>query len=703
MPWPISVQASILCRIPCGMISLSFRAYPNMHDARTSGFVHSLTTMVSPKRRPCGLVEVPIFLRFVVVEFEPDPRVPLILGRCFLKTSRALIDVHEGEITLRVGKEAILSNLDKLSSASLLRLFGGEADSESRFISPQGATLGKLSDIQGTVISQKDEKPSKKQQNQSWDGKVCEGEAKSKSMGDALSRMERVKSRRVRGMILAAQIEAFKQENILAKRLHGLDQQMERKRDESLYFMDRIWVLLVGSVMDEAHASRYLVHPGADKTYYNLGDMYCLRYLSENEIELPWILSLNFQGQSNNSKEWNSGDDQLRLRWMIYLVVLADAAESVRDAIGFEYCLASSSGWTKRKPLEFEVGDSVLLKVTPWKGVVHFRKKGKLALRYVGPFEILERIGLVSNLKKCLADANLHVPLDKIKVDKTLRFVEEPVVCLVSEESDEYAYSMLVMKDRMVNSIKMTDIGVDDNLQLIDFSEEDDYLIAYPFRDNLEDLRLSVMFDNVNEYDRSKQCGGANLPSKSESLEPTRPSFLRDGKMLGMTGWVTGQLPVTTSNFLRVSSQPKLISSTQTTNNPAFEGSDSAKTENKTRKAGTVTDMTVSKRSRWGDLSGLYKSTSFTTPITDKKSKFHPSYESLSSASSSKNFTKSTGSKNNPRKLKLINSPSSVHYPLLSTCSSSTSPASSIDGWFLESLSLATTITDQNTIPTSDF
>ncbi|GKD89623.1 hypothetical protein Tco_1365130, partial [Tanacetum coccineum] len=45
-----------------------------------------------------------------------------------------------------------------------------------------------------------------------------------------------------------------------------------------------------------------------------------------------------------NSKEWNSGDDQLRLRWMIYLVVLADAAESVRDAIGFEYCLASSSG-----------------------------------------------------------------------------------------------------------------------------------------------------------------------------------------------------------------------------------------------------------------------------------------------------------------------------------------------------------------------
>ncbi|GJY07983.1 hypothetical protein Tco_0375037 [Tanacetum coccineum] len=190
-------------------------------------------------------------------------------------------------------------------------------------------------------------------------------------VGDALSRKERVKSRRVRGMILAAQSEAFKQENVLSERLHGLDQQMERKGDE------------------------------------------------------------------DNSKEWNSGDDQLRLRWMIYLVVLADAAESVRDAIGFEYCLASSSGWTniqcapfealygrkcrspvlwaeigessltglelvqettdkvvlvkekpkaardrqksyvdyRRKPLEFEVGDRVLLRVSPWKALAIVMKE----------------------------------------------------------------------------------------------------------------------------------------------------------------------------------------------------------------------------------------------------------------------------------------------------------------------------------------
>ncbi|GJV54463.1 putative reverse transcriptase domain-containing protein, partial [Tanacetum coccineum] len=112
---------------------------------------------------------------------------------------------------------------------------------------------------------------------------------KANVVADALSRKERVKPKRVRamamtihsgvkGMILTAQREAFDQENVMNERLRGLDQQMERKRDGSLYFMDRIWVPLVGGmrtvIMDEAHKSRYSVHPGADKMYYDLRDMY---------------------------------------------------------------------------------------------------------------------------------------------------------------------------------------------------------------------------------------------------------------------------------------------------------------------------------------------------------------------------------------------------------------------------------------------
>ncbi|GJS26029.1 reverse transcriptase domain-containing protein [Tanacetum coccineum] len=103
----------------------------------------------------------------------------------------------------------------------------------------------------------------------------------------------------------------------------------------------------------------------------------------------------------------------------------------------------------RRKPLEFSVGDYVLLKVSPWKGVVRFGKKGKLAPRFVGPFEIVEKVGPVayrldlpkelngvhdtfhvSNLKKCLANPTLKVPLDEIQVDAKLNFVEEPVEIL---------------------------------------------------------------------------------------------------------------------------------------------------------------------------------------------------------------------------------------------------------------------------------
>nr|GEY81613.1 reverse transcriptase domain-containing protein [Tanacetum cinerariifolium] len=106
----------------------------------------------------------------------------------------------------------------------------------------------------------------------------------------------------------------------------------------------------------------------------------------------------------------------------------------------------------KRKPLEFSVGDHVLLKVSPWKGVVRFGKKGKLAPRFVGPFEITKRIGPVayrlrlpqelngvhdmfhvSNLKKCLAYPTLHIPLEEIQVNAMLNFVEEPVEILERE------------------------------------------------------------------------------------------------------------------------------------------------------------------------------------------------------------------------------------------------------------------------------
>nr|GEU95973.1 hypothetical protein [Tanacetum cinerariifolium] len=100
----------------------------------------------------------------------------------------------------------------------------------------------------------------------------------------------------------------------------------------------------------------------------------------------------------------------------------------------------------RRKPLEFQVGNRVMLKVSSWKGVMCFGKRGKLNPRYIGPFKVLAKVGTfayrlklpqqlsrvhstfhVSNLKKCLSNEPLAISLDEVHIDDKLCFVEEPV------------------------------------------------------------------------------------------------------------------------------------------------------------------------------------------------------------------------------------------------------------------------------------
>ncbi|XP_021974346.1 uncharacterized protein LOC110869397 [Helianthus annuus] len=100
----------------------------------------------------------------------------------------------------------------------------------------------------------------------------------------------------------------------------------------------------------------------------------------------------------------------------------------------------------RRKPFKFQIGDKVLLKVSHWKGVTRFGKKGKLSPRYIGPFEITECVSSVacrlklpyklsgihdvfhiSNLKKCLADASLAMRHHDVQIDENLSFIEKPI------------------------------------------------------------------------------------------------------------------------------------------------------------------------------------------------------------------------------------------------------------------------------------
>ncbi|GJW03222.1 putative reverse transcriptase domain-containing protein [Tanacetum coccineum] len=118
----------------------------------------------------------------------------------------------------------------------------------------------------------------------------------------------------------------------------------------------------------------------------------------------------------------------------------------IRDRMQAARARQKSYADKRHMPLEFEVGDKVMLKVAPWKGVIRFGKRRKLNPRYIGPFRIIERIGPVAyrlelpqelsrvhnvfyvcNLKKCLSDDTLVIPLEEIQLDDKLNFVEEPV------------------------------------------------------------------------------------------------------------------------------------------------------------------------------------------------------------------------------------------------------------------------------------
>ncbi|KAJ9561205.1 hypothetical protein OSB04_006365 [Centaurea solstitialis] len=126
-----------------------------------------------------------------------------------------------------------------------------------------------------------------------------------------------------------------------------------------------------------------------------------------------------------------------------------ESIEMIRERLRTAQSRQKSYADRRRSDLEFQVGDKVLLKVSPWKGVIRFRKRGKLGPRFIGPFKVTARVGKVayrlelppelnqihdtfhvSQLRKCLADETAHVPIDDIQVDERLNYVERPIAIL---------------------------------------------------------------------------------------------------------------------------------------------------------------------------------------------------------------------------------------------------------------------------------
>ncbi|GJZ36556.1 hypothetical protein Tco_0582747, partial [Tanacetum coccineum] len=246
---------------------------------------------------------------------------------------------------------------------------------------------------------------------------------KANVVADALSRKERIKPLRVRALvmtiglnlpkqILSAQSEARKEENFITEDLHGMINKLEPRADGMLCLNNQSWIPCFGDlralIMHESHKSKYSIHPGSDKIIK--AAPFEALYGCKCRSPICWA---------------EVGDSQLTGLEIIHetteeIVQIKSHIQAARDR------------------------------------VIRFGKWGNLNPRYIGPFKIIVKVGIVAyrlelleqlsrvqstfyvfNLKKFLSDETLAIPLDEIQIDDKLQFIEEPVKIMDREMAEE--------------------------------------------------------------------------------------------------------------------------------------------------------------------------------------------------------------------------------------------------------------------------
>ncbi|GJT48033.1 putative reverse transcriptase domain-containing protein [Tanacetum coccineum] len=366
---------------------------------------------------------------------------------------------------------------------------------------------------------------------------------KANIVADALRRKERSRPLRVRALvmtmglnlpkkILEAQTEALKPENLSAKDVRGMlrkdlpKEKLEPRADGTLCLNNRSWVPCFGDlrtlIMHESHKSKYSIHPGSDKMYQELKQLYwwpnmkaniatyvskcltCSKVKAEHQnpfgllvqpeipeckwekitmdfvTKLPkttngydtiWVIvdRLTKSAHFLPMRETDPMEKLMKLyikevvtRHGVPVSIISDRDgrftslfwKALNKALGTRLDMSTAyhpeiDGQSERiiQTLEDMLRACVvMLKVSPLKGVVRFGKRGKLNPRYVGPFKVIERVRTIayklklpqqlsgvhntfhmSNLKKCLSDESLVIPLEELRVDDKLHFVKEPV------------------------------------------------------------------------------------------------------------------------------------------------------------------------------------------------------------------------------------------------------------------------------------
>ncbi|GJZ17440.1 putative reverse transcriptase domain-containing protein [Tanacetum coccineum] len=238
--------------------------------------------------------------------------------------------------------------------------------------------------------------------------------------------------------------------------------------DGTLCLHDRSWLPCYGDlrsvIMHKSHKSKYSIHPGSENMYQDMKKLYwwpnmkadiatyvskcltCERVKAEHQrpsgllvqpeipewkwdnITMDFITKLpkSSQGGEEGGEGPQLTGPELIQETTEKIVLIKQRMQAAQDR-------QKSYADRKRKPMEFEVGDRVMLKVSPWKGVIRFGKRGKLNPRYVRPFRVLAKVGKVglpaelpqelsrvhhtfhvSKLKKCYANELLVMPLEGI-------------------------------------------------------------------------------------------------------------------------------------------------------------------------------------------------------------------------------------------------------------------------------------------------
>nr|GEU60589.1 putative reverse transcriptase domain-containing protein [Tanacetum cinerariifolium] len=296
-------------------------------------------------------------------------------------------------------------------------------------------------------------------------------------IADALSSKEREKPLRVRSLVLTdhkdlmqqileAQVESLKEGDVQKEDLGRMQKQIFEIRSNGIRYHDkRAWLPLHEGlrdlIMHESHKSKYSIHSGSTKMYQDLRKLYWWPNMKADIATYVPVLNmcqgpgdsigLKYRlparnGWAKRKNYLNSEVGESQLTGPELVRETTKKIVQIKNRLLTTRSQQKSYADLKRRLTEFEVGDKVMLKVSPWRGVIRFGKRGKLSPRFIGPFKVIERIGPVaynlelpdklrgihdtfhfSNLKRCFVNEDVVIPLDEVQLDDKLHFVEEPV------------------------------------------------------------------------------------------------------------------------------------------------------------------------------------------------------------------------------------------------------------------------------------